>query len=305
MDRVDGDSEAVDVRQPGNREAVEPGTDEVVKSGSGDAVERGNGEVSEPGNGKVWEPRKGVEVRMGEACEPCKDESVEPCKCEEVDPVKGDRKSRSYWLLVLVFLSSETLSISEPPEVFNEKSAGGITHEFARVPFATGDAGATELRRCITGTVLKCRTGIGVRTNDFDGDVAESKDDLQDDEEFLVEFESLGVGLTSFDTCSIGITITSLSVGELSLVGRFREFSLFCIVLRFTLRAVIVGAALAKSKVFRLDVGVGVGNASTQPGEIPVFAALFGKRNCGPLGLCAEELQYEFIPLLRRVTVEP
>lgn len=43
MDRVDGDSEAVDVRQPGNGEAVEPGTDEVVKSGSGDAVERGNG----------------------------------------------------------------------------------------------------------------------------------------------------------------------------------------------------------------------------------------------------------------------
>lgn len=163
-----------------------------------------------------------------------------------------------------------------------------------------------ELRRCVTGTVLKCRTGIGVRTKDFegDGDVTESKDDLQDDEEFLVEFESLCVGLTSFATCSIGITITSSSVAELSLVGRFLELSLLGAVLRFTVSAEVVGAVVAKSKLFTFDVGVGVGNASKQPGEIPALA-LFGKRYCGPLGLCAKELQYEFIPLLRRVTVEP
>lgn len=206
-------------------------------------------------------------------------------------------------MLVLIFRSAERPPKSEQLERFIEPP-GEITDEFAKVPFATGDAGDMELRRCITGTVLKCRTGIGVRTKDFDGDVTESKDDLQDDEEFLVEFESLCIGLTSFGTCSIGITITSSSVDELSLVGRFRELSLLCVVLRFTLSAGVFGAVVAKSKLFRLDVGVGVGNASKQPGEIPALA-LFGKRYCGPLGLCAKELQYEFIPLLRRVTVEP
>lgn len=181
-----------------------------------------------------------------------------------------------------------------------------MMREFAKVPFATGDAGDTVLRRCITGTVLKWRTGIGVRTKDLVGDVAESKDDLQDDEEFLVEFESLCVVvLTSFATCSIGITITSSSVDdELSLVGRFSELSLFCVELRLTVGAVaVVGAVVAKSK-FRLDIGVGVGSMSKHPGEMPAVV-VFGRRNCGPLGLCANELQYEFIPLLRSVTVEP
>lgn len=85
MDRGDGESEAVDVRQPGKAEAVE----EVVKPGSGDPVEHGNGEVSEPGNGRMWEPRRGVELLMGEGCEPRKGAEPGTDEKKEVDPVTG------------------------------------------------------------------------------------------------------------------------------------------------------------------------------------------------------------------------